>query len=188
MLNRVVGRMVFAISVCNTVCLMSPNMSATTFWHVAGNFSPKIRFFPVPAGYTRWNIGFWPGCRCPARLFRVCASCPLSHRAAASTGQGFHRVVHAVGFHALYIQVLETETANRVRSGYRYGCGNLFGQPHFVIDVSPRDIAVQFFSQVAELFILIDRQLSQSQHWFLGTIVRPLFNPYQYPFAALFGK
>ena len=102
--------------------------------------------------------------------------------------KAFIRVVHAVGFHALYIQVLETETANRVRSGYRYGCGNLFGQPHFVIDVSPRDIAVQFFSQVAELFILIDRQLSQPQHLFLGTVVRPLFNPYQYPFAALFGK
>ena len=58
----------------------------------------------------------------------------------------------------------ETETANRVRSGYRYGCGYLFGQPHFVIDVSTSDLAVQFFSQVAELFILIDRQLSQSQH------------------------
>ena len=63
-----------------------------------------------------------------------------------------------------YLKQVETETANRVRSGYRYGCGNLFGQPHFVIDVSPRDIAVQFFSQVAELFILIDRQLSQPQH------------------------
>ena len=82
--------------------------------------------------------------------------------------KAFIRIDHAVGFHALYIQVLETETANRVRSGYRYGCGNLFGQSHFVIDVSPSDIAVQFFSQVAELFILIDRQLPSPSTDFLG--------------------
>ena len=78
------------------------------------------------------------------------------------TGEAFIRVVHAVGFHALYIQVLETETTNWVRSGYCYGCGDLFGQPHFIIDVSPRDIAVQFFGKITKLFILIDGQLPQS--------------------------
>ena len=56
----------------------------------------------------------------------------------------------------------ETETANRVWSSYRYGCGDLFGQPHFIIDVSPRDIAIQFFGKITKLFILIDGQLPQS--------------------------
>ena len=35
---------------------------------------------------------------------------------------------------------------------------------------------------------MIDRQLSQPQHRFFGTVVRTFFNPYQYPFAALFGE
>ena len=70
--------------------------------------------------------------------------------------KAFIRIVRVVGFHALHVQVLETETAYRIGSGYRYGCGDLFGQPHFIINVCARDIAVQFFRQVTKLFILID--------------------------------
>ena len=132
-LNRVIRKNGLCHFRLQTVCLMSP-YPPPPFWHVAVTFRQRYDFSSSGRLYP---LKYWllTGCRCPAPV--VPGMRFMSFIASSMQDKAFIRIVHASRLSRTLYPSSWNGNGEPGWSGYRYGCGNLFGQPHFVIDVSP---------------------------------------------------